>query len=213
MNQMKQVVCPVCGKRHNVAQVAQPKNTYLDMVPKYNMQEYMSVYIVCECGMLCFNKAHELPAPEKLIALPRYQEALHASADIDEQKFMVMTYGLQYQWAPIYAAHFYAQAHNEEKRAKWLQIALQRAQDGYDYNIQLAEPSRFDALKIKKSFFDSKFMYTLNHKYIELYRQLGLFDKATSLCYKLEANQLSTHERAFVEYEKQLIQRQDKSVY
>ena len=181
------------------------------MVPKYNMQEYFSAYVVCDCGMLCFNNVNELPTPEKLIALPRYKEALAATSDIDEQKFMVMTYGLQYQWAPIYAAHFYAQKQNDEKREKWLNITLQRAQDGYDYSVRMADPAHFEALKLKNTLFDTRFAYTIHHQYIELYRQLGRFDDAMGLCNQMETTKISSHERAWLAYEKQLIQKKNKS--
>lgn len=207
----EQVACPVCGKQHTVTRVTQPKKMYLDMVPKYNMQEYFSAYVVCDCGMLCFNKANELPTPAKLLALPRYQDALAITSEVDERKLMVMTYGLQYQWAPIYAAHFYAQMQNDEKREKWLNIALQRAQEGYDYNARIVEPAYFEALKLKNTLFDTRFVYTTNHQYIELYRQLGRFEDAMELCNQMETTKISSHERTWLAYEKQLIQKKNKS--
>ena len=199
------ITCPICGKQHSVTCATGAKNMYLDMVSMQNMVDFLNAHVVCDCGMMCFNRAHQLPTPEKLLALPRYQEVLAQYQDPDELRLAIMTYGIQYQWAPIYASHYYAQIGDLEKRKKWLSIALQRAQNGYDYSAQTADVVNFYALKRKRKFFDTQFLYTLQHKYIELYRQLGKFEEANQHCEDLLRKSTSQQEKQFLEYEKHLI--------
>lgn len=213
MVKTEQITCPVCGKQHQVKPVTNVKVVCLDMTPQYNMQDIIDAHVLCECGMLCFNNVHTMPQPHNLVQLPRYQEALSRKCDDVERKFYVMTYGLQYQWAPIYAVHYYQQIGDVTQQKKWLNIALQRTQEGYDYNTQTAHASRFACLRSKKTFFDDSFLYTTQHKLLELYRQLGDFAKADEYCQALLSQCKSSQEQKFLAYECKLIAQKDSTIH
>ena len=86
-----------------------------------------------------------------------------------------------------------------------LQIALQRAKDGYDYSARAVHIHYFTALRTKKTFFDDSFVYTSQHKLLELNRQLGNFAEAERYYQSLWKQCKSEPERKFLQYEKQLI--------
>lgn len=212
MDKTEQITCPVCGKQHTVLMHYKPSMWRLDYTPMEPVEKKLNAYTICDCGMLCYNRAHTVYKPQEMLQDEQYQSIL-ARSDIDEnvKKMMLMERGFFDKGMQLLMAHYYYECNMPQQRHACLERALQQLRAGKDTVHARLDGASIEALKSKKLHpLMGTLDYVAEYRQIDVLRQLGEYDAAQQLLTKMmHHHELLPIERKFLECEHTLIQQCD----
>ena len=196
--------CPVCGKQH-AAIVHKCEAYFLDGTPQLTLDELLSGYVECDCGLV-----FSVTAPRAInpACAQSYNEARAKEyPDVQSRTLALIQAQCLHSQTNWMYARYYQENHQQDK----LQAYLEERLSGLTrYGIEMGSGS-LPQIKLA-----SKFIFNERYERIDLLRRLGRFEEAMECIKTLrEAKYYETpHELFdFLKLEEKLINQKNTAQY
>lgn len=169
--------CPVCGKMNTLVGY-HPKRMLLDGIPDLPMKKYLAQYAMCnQCGCVYHYRSSTHDEMVNAVRSDEYQKIWKSDTEPTLKKLRLMAF-FPYSFANVEHCLFhYYHEHNRKQQAR---DALLKTID-YIQQGRIHDSAIFTN-QICKEFKINRYIEIYDHMYlVDLYRQAGMFDKATQL--------------------------------